>query len=99
LDEFSVDRHTGQSGGAPDTTLFIVRCTPHHPTVGVWSSWSLNSSVLLGHWTVGCDLTSQTVSELLALQAARQSRGSRQLAKMTVARGSPDSLVTHQIVW
>jgi hypothetical protein len=23
-----VDGHTGQSGGAPDMTLFIVRCVP-----------------------------------------------------------------------
>jgi hypothetical protein len=32
-----VDGHTGQSGGAPDTTLFTVPCVPHQPTVGVWS--------------------------------------------------------------
>ena len=33
----AVDGHTGQSGGAPDMTLFIVRCVPRQPTVGVWS--------------------------------------------------------------
>jgi hypothetical protein len=33
----AVDGHTGQSGGAPDTALFIVRCVPHQSTVGVWS--------------------------------------------------------------
>ena len=32
-----VDGHTGQSGGAPDMTLFIVWCLPREPTVGVWS--------------------------------------------------------------
>ena len=30
-----VDRHTGQSGGASDMTLFTVRCMPRQPTVGV----------------------------------------------------------------
>ena len=32
-----VDGHTGQSGGAPDMALFIVRCLPRQQTVGVWS--------------------------------------------------------------
>jgi hypothetical protein len=32
-----VDGHTGQSGGAPDTTLFTVWCVPRQLTVGVWS--------------------------------------------------------------
>jgi hypothetical protein len=32
-----VDGHTGQSGGAPDMTLFTVRCLPCQQTVGVWS--------------------------------------------------------------
>jgi hypothetical protein len=33
-----VDGHTGQFGGAPDMTLFTVRCVPRQPTIGVWSS-------------------------------------------------------------
>jgi hypothetical protein len=33
----AVDGHTGQSGGAANTTLFTVRCVPRQPTVGVWS--------------------------------------------------------------
>jgi hypothetical protein len=33
--QLSVDGHTGQSGGAPDTTLFTVRCVPCQPTIGV----------------------------------------------------------------
>jgi hypothetical protein len=32
-----IDGHTGQSGGATDMTLFIVRCLPRQQTVGVWS--------------------------------------------------------------
>jgi hypothetical protein len=32
-----VDGHTGQSGGAPNMALFIVRCMPCQLTVGVWS--------------------------------------------------------------
>jgi hypothetical protein len=44
--------HIGQSGGAPDMTLFIVQCMPHQLPVGVWSSWPLNSFVLLRHQTV-----------------------------------------------
>jgi hypothetical protein len=32
-----VDGHTGQSGGAPDMTLFTVRCVKRQQTVGVWS--------------------------------------------------------------
>jgi hypothetical protein len=31
----AVDGHTGQSGGAPDMTLFIVQCVPRQQTVGV----------------------------------------------------------------
>ena len=33
----AIDGHTGQSGGAPDMTLSIVRCLPRQQTVGVWS--------------------------------------------------------------
>jgi hypothetical protein len=33
----AVDGHTGQPGGAPDMTLFTVRCLPRQQTVGVWS--------------------------------------------------------------
>ena len=33
----AVDGHTRQSGGAPDMTLFTVRCLPRQQTVGVWS--------------------------------------------------------------
>jgi hypothetical protein len=33
----AVDGHTGQSGGAPNMTLFTVRCLPRQQTVGVWS--------------------------------------------------------------
>jgi hypothetical protein len=33
----AIDGHTGQSGGAPDMALFIVRCVPRQLTVGVWS--------------------------------------------------------------
>jgi hypothetical protein len=33
-----VDGHTGQSDGAPDMTLFIIRCVPPQPTVVVWST-------------------------------------------------------------
>jgi hypothetical protein len=40
------------STGTPDTPLFIVRCVPCQPTVGVWSSWPLNSLVLVAHWTI-----------------------------------------------
>jgi hypothetical protein len=32
----AVDGHTGQSGGAPDMTLFTVRCLPRQQIVGVW---------------------------------------------------------------
>jgi hypothetical protein len=31
----AVDGHTGQSGGAPDMTLFTVRFVPRQQTVGV----------------------------------------------------------------
>jgi hypothetical protein len=55
---------------APDTALFTVRCMPRQPTVGVLSSWPLKSSVLVAHWTVRCDLTSQTISDFLMLQTA-----------------------------
>jgi hypothetical protein len=34
---------------APDTPLFIVRCVPRQPIVGVWSSWPLNSPILVVH--------------------------------------------------
>jgi hypothetical protein len=37
LADCSIDRHTGQSGGAPDTAMFIVQCVPRQLTVGVWS--------------------------------------------------------------
>jgi hypothetical protein len=30
----AVDGHTGQSGGAPDMTLFIVSCVPRQQTLG-----------------------------------------------------------------
>jgi hypothetical protein len=53
---------------ASDTALFTVRCTPHQPTVGVWSNWPLNLPILVVHQTVRYDLTSQTVSNLLPLQ-------------------------------
>ena len=33
----AVDGHTGQSGGAPDRSLFSVRCAPRQLPVGVWS--------------------------------------------------------------
>jgi hypothetical protein len=33
-----VDGHTGQSGGALDTALFIVWCVPHQQTIGVCES-------------------------------------------------------------
>ena len=56
---------TGQSGGALDRALFTVKCVPHQHTVGVWSSRSLTSSVLVVHLTVRCYLTSQTVSDVL----------------------------------
>jgi hypothetical protein len=48
----AVDGHTGQSGGAPDMALFIVRWVPRQPTIGVWSGWPLMSFVLLWHRTV-----------------------------------------------
>jgi hypothetical protein len=32
-----VDGHTGQSGGAPDMTMFIVRSVSRQPIVEVWS--------------------------------------------------------------
>jgi hypothetical protein len=32
-----VDGHTEQSGGAPEITVFIVRCVPCQPTVRVWT--------------------------------------------------------------
>jgi hypothetical protein len=32
-----VDGHTGQSDGAPDMALFIVRCLSHQLIIGVWS--------------------------------------------------------------
>jgi hypothetical protein len=47
------------SMGTPDMVLFIVRCAPRQPTVGVWSGWPLNSFVLLRHRTVQCVLTWQ----------------------------------------
>jgi hypothetical protein len=34
----AIDRHTGQSVGAPDMTLFTFRCLSRQQTVGVWSS-------------------------------------------------------------
>jgi hypothetical protein len=33
----AIDGHTGQSSGASDMTLFIVRCLPRQQTVEVWS--------------------------------------------------------------
>jgi hypothetical protein len=33
-----VDGQTGQSGGAPDMTLFTIQCLPRQQTVGVWTS-------------------------------------------------------------
>jgi hypothetical protein len=33
----AIEGHTGQFGGAPNTTLFTVRCVSRQPTVGVWS--------------------------------------------------------------
>jgi hypothetical protein len=33
----AIDGHTGQSGGAPDMTLFTVWCLPRQQTIGVWS--------------------------------------------------------------
>jgi hypothetical protein len=55
----AVDRHTGQSGGAPDMTLFTVRWVPRQPIVGVWSGWLVKSFLLLRHRTVRCVLTLQ----------------------------------------
>jgi hypothetical protein len=43
--------HTGQTGGAPDMTLFTVRCLPRQQTIVVWSGWPLKSFVLLRHRT------------------------------------------------
>ena len=62
-----VDGHTGQSGGAPDTKLFTVRCVLRQLTIRVWSYLLLNSSVHLVHRIVQCDLTSQTIFWLLTL--------------------------------
>jgi hypothetical protein len=55
----AVDGHTRQSGGAPDMTLFTIRCLPRQQIVGVWSGWPLKSFVLLLHRTVRCVLTLQ----------------------------------------
>jgi hypothetical protein len=54
---------------APDMELFIVQCVPHQPTIEVWSCWPLKSFVLVVDRIVRCDLTSQTISDLLTLQA------------------------------
>jgi hypothetical protein len=61
----AVDRHTRQSGGAPDMVLFTDRCRPRQQTVGVWSGRPLKSFVLLLYrtvrWHIGhvrCVLTS-----------------------------------------
>jgi hypothetical protein len=48
------------STGTPDSPVCATSAT-----VGVWSSRPLTSSVLVVQWTVRCDLTSQTVSDLL----------------------------------
>jgi hypothetical protein len=85
----AVDGLTGQSGGAPDMALFIVRCVPCLPTIGVWSGWPLKSFVLLRHRTVRCVLTLQFW--LLHCSLFLRQR-SRPLAKLTVA------LLAHRIV-
>jgi hypothetical protein len=73
---------------APDIPLFIVRCLPCQPSVGVWSSRPLTSHVLVAHRIVRCDLTSLTASVLLTVSDAVQLLGSQALVV-----GSPDSLV------
>jgi hypothetical protein len=72
---------------APDTKLFIVRCLPRQPTVGVWSSRPLTLPILVAHRTIRCDLTSLTSSKLLTVSDPWQSRGSQPLEKRTVGRG------------
>jgi hypothetical protein len=84
---------TALSMGTPDTTLFTIRCVPHQPAVGVWSGWPLKSYVLLLHWIVWCDLTSQTVFWLLRFSLRAQSR-SRPLGEVDhCSVVSPDSPV------
>jgi hypothetical protein len=78
---------------APDTSWFIVRCVPRQPTVRVWSSWPLKSSILVAHQIVWCYLTSQTVPDLWTHQtevAVNSWRG------RPLFVGSPDSPVTHR---
>jgi hypothetical protein len=65
LNHYSSRWLSSLSTGTPDIALFIVRCMPRQQTVGVWSSRSLTSSVLVVHLTVRCYLTSQTVSDVL----------------------------------
>jgi hypothetical protein len=75
--------------GTPDTILFIVRCVPRQPTIGVWSGWPLKSFVLLRHRTDRCILTLQFWVLLCPLFIVHRSRP---LARLTVA------LLPHQTV-
>ena len=91
LAEFSVDGHIGQFGGAPDTILLTVWCVPRQPTVGVWSGWPLNTSVLLVHRTVrwhsgqsGATCRRRLFSDFWRCRLRAQSRN-RLLVESTVA--------------
>jgi hypothetical protein len=88
----AVDGHTGQSGAAPNKTLFIVRCVPRQSTVGVWSGWLLKSFVLLWHRTVRCVLTLQFWL-LWPLFTVQRSRPLDAVDRCYV--GSPDSSVNY----
>jgi hypothetical protein len=58
----------------PDTTLFIVRCLPRQPTVGVCINRPLDPPTPVAHRTVFCDLTplssSDRFSDLLTFAVA-----------------------------
>jgi hypothetical protein len=86
-----VDGHTGQSGGAPDTTLFNVRWVPRQLTVGVWSCWLLKSFVFLWHQIVRCVPTLQSDFWLLCCWLRRSQRSWPLGEVDRCSVGSPDS--------
>jgi hypothetical protein len=94
----AVNANIEQSGGAPDTLLFIVRCVPRQPIVGVWSCWPLKSSVLLRHRTVWCVVILQSDFWLLLcwLRCSQHSRPLGEVDRCSVV--APDSPVAHRTV-
>jgi hypothetical protein len=100
-----VNGHTRQSGGAPDTSLFIVWWVPRQPTVGVWSSWPLKSSILLRHrtvwWRIGqsgatCRRRLSPDFWYCRMHRSQRSRPLGEVDRCSVV--SPDSPVAHRTV-